>query len=108
LRATSRISEKSDRFAKTIVFCLDQEHAEEMRRALNKWNADLARSTRTMLHVSFPTKATSVDPILAASWSWKRKHQRFQERAGRLESAKAIAPGSAPGLLLFFDESTHS
>lgn len=34
---------KSDRFAKTIVFCVDQEHAEEMRRALNNCNADLVR-----------------------------------------------------------------
>jgi type I restriction enzyme R subunit len=34
---------KSDRFAKTIVFCADQEHAEEMRRALNNCNVDLAR-----------------------------------------------------------------
>jgi len=34
---------KSDRFAKTIVFCADQEHAEEMRRALNNCNADLAK-----------------------------------------------------------------
>jgi len=34
---------KSDRFAKTIVFCADQEHAEEMRRVLNNCNADLAK-----------------------------------------------------------------
>jgi type I restriction enzyme R subunit len=34
---------KTDRFAKTIVFCVDQEHAEEMRRALNNENADLTR-----------------------------------------------------------------
>jgi type I restriction enzyme R subunit len=34
---------KSDRFAKTIVFCVDQEHAEEMRRALNNCNADLVK-----------------------------------------------------------------
>lgn len=33
---------KSDRFAKTIVFCVDQEHASEMRTALNNLNADLA------------------------------------------------------------------
>ena len=33
---------KTDRFAKTIVFCVDQEHADEMRRALNNLNADLA------------------------------------------------------------------
>jgi transposase InsO family protein len=32
---------KSDRFAKTIVFCLDQKHASEMRAALNDLNADL-------------------------------------------------------------------
>ena len=33
---------QTDRFAKTIVFCVDQEHASEMRRALNNLNADLA------------------------------------------------------------------
>lgn len=34
---------KTDRFAKTIVFCVDQEHAEEMRKALNNCNADIAK-----------------------------------------------------------------
>lgn len=34
---------KTDRFAKTIVFCVDQEHAEEMRHALSKLNADLTQ-----------------------------------------------------------------
>lgn len=33
--------QRTDRFAKTIVFCVDQEHADEMRRALNNLNADL-------------------------------------------------------------------
>jgi type I restriction enzyme R subunit len=33
----------TDRFAKTLVFCVDQEHADEMRRALNNLNADLTR-----------------------------------------------------------------
>jgi len=33
----------TDRFAKTIVFCVDQEHADEMRRALANLNADLVR-----------------------------------------------------------------
>ncbi|MEO6422658.1 MAG: DEAD/DEAH box helicase family protein [Candidatus Nitrotoga sp.] len=33
---------RTDRFAKTIVFCVDQEHADEMRRALSNLNADLA------------------------------------------------------------------
>ncbi len=34
---------KTDRFAKTIVFCVDQEHAEDMRKALNNWNLDLVQ-----------------------------------------------------------------
>ena len=34
---------KTNRFDKTIVFCVDQEHASEMRAALNNLNADLAR-----------------------------------------------------------------
>lgn len=33
----------TDRFAKTIVFCVDQEHADEMRRALSNLNADLVK-----------------------------------------------------------------
>jgi type I restriction enzyme, R subunit len=33
----------TDRFAKTIVFCVDQEHASQMRRALHNANADLAK-----------------------------------------------------------------
>lgn len=32
---------KTDRFAKTIVFCVDQEHASEMRQSLNNLNSDL-------------------------------------------------------------------
>ncbi len=34
---------KTDRYAKTIVFCVDQEHADEMRRAIGNLNADLVR-----------------------------------------------------------------
>ncbi len=32
---------RTDRFAKTIVFCVDQEHASEMRQALHNLNSDL-------------------------------------------------------------------
>ena len=35
---------KTDRFAKTIVFCVDQEHASEMRRELSNLNSDLVAS----------------------------------------------------------------
>jgi type I restriction enzyme R subunit len=34
---------KTDRFAKTIVFCVDQEHALEIKTALNNLNADLVQ-----------------------------------------------------------------
>lgn len=34
---------KTDSMAKTIVFCVDSEHADQMRRAMNNQNADLAR-----------------------------------------------------------------
>lgn len=36
---------QTDRFAKTIVFCVDQEHASEMRRALSNLNSDLVRTS---------------------------------------------------------------
>lgn len=35
--------QRTDPLAKTIVFCVDSEHAEQMRMALNNANADLAR-----------------------------------------------------------------
>lgn len=34
---------RTDRFAKTIVFCVNQEHADQMRRALHNANADLVK-----------------------------------------------------------------
>lgn len=45
---------KTDRLAKTIVFCVDQEHADEMRRALNNLNADLVQQ-----HPDFVCRVTS-------------------------------------------------
>jgi type I restriction enzyme, R subunit len=42
-RHFTRFLRQTDPFAKTIVFCVDQEHADEMRRALNNLNADLVR-----------------------------------------------------------------
>lgn len=35
---------KTDRHSKTIVFCVDQEHADQMRRALNNLNADIVQN----------------------------------------------------------------
>ena len=52
-RLTDFLSE-TDRFAKTIVFCVDQEHASEMRAALSNLNADLAKD-----HPNFVVRITS-------------------------------------------------
>jgi type I restriction enzyme, R subunit len=40
-RHLTNFLKKADRFAKTIVFCVDQDHASEMRQALLNLNADL-------------------------------------------------------------------
>jgi len=42
-RHLTEFMKKNGRFDKTIVFCVDQEHADEMRRLLNNLNADLVR-----------------------------------------------------------------
>jgi type I restriction enzyme R subunit len=42
-RHLAEFMKKTDRFAKTIVFCVDQEHADEMRRASSNLNADLVQ-----------------------------------------------------------------
>ena len=53
-RHLSEFLNKTGRFDKTIVFCVDQEHADEMRRALNNLNADLARQ-----HSDYVCRVTS-------------------------------------------------
>lgn len=45
---------KTDRYAKTIVFCVDQEHADEMRRALVNLNSDLVK-----VHPDYVCRVTS-------------------------------------------------
>jgi type I restriction enzyme R subunit len=42
-RNLSDFLKKTDRFGKTIVFCVDQEHAEEMRKAINNCNIDIVK-----------------------------------------------------------------
>jgi type I restriction enzyme, R subunit len=39
----SEFLKNTDRYGKTIVFCVDQEHAEEMRKALNNCNTDITK-----------------------------------------------------------------
>jgi type I restriction enzyme R subunit len=42
-RHITNFLKKTDRFAKTIIFCVDQEHANDMRRELNNLNADIVQ-----------------------------------------------------------------
>ena len=42
-RHLTEFLKKNDPFAKTIVFCVDQEHADEMRHALNNLNAEIVQ-----------------------------------------------------------------
>lgn len=42
-RNATEFLKNTDRFGKTIVFCVDQEHAEEMRKALNNLNTDITK-----------------------------------------------------------------
>jgi len=46
----------TDRYAKTIVFCVDQEHADEMRRALSNRNSDLVRT-----HADYACRVTAAE-----------------------------------------------
>jgi type I restriction enzyme R subunit len=47
---------RTDRFAKTIIFCVDQEHADEMRRAIANQNQDLMQK-----HGNYVCRVTSAD-----------------------------------------------
>lgn len=67
---------KTDRLAKTIVFCVDQEHADEMRRELNNLNSDL-----TKVYPDYVCRVTAAEGDIG------RGHlSRFQE----LETASPV------------------
>ncbi len=52
-KVTEFLKETSDRFAKTIVFCVDEEHAARMRQALINENADLvAQNGRYVMRIT--------------------------------------------------------
>jgi type I restriction enzyme R subunit len=78
---------KTDRFAKTIAFCVDQEHASEMRTALNNLNADLVQQ-----YPDYVCRVTADEGDIG------RGHmQRFQDvengRAWRVPAAELLAAG---------------
>nr|WP_242057231.1 DEAD/DEAH box helicase family protein [Pseudalkalibacillus hwajinpoensis] len=53
----SQFLKKSDRFAKTIIFCVDIDHAERMRRALGNENSDLvAQNDKYIMRITGDNK----------------------------------------------------
>ena len=65
----TKFMKRTDRFAKTIVFCANQEHADEMRRALNNLNKDLVQK-----HPDYCARVTSEEGKIG-----KGHLSRFQE-----------------------------
>ena len=68
-RHLSDFLKRNDRFAKTVVFCVNQEHADEMRRELNNLNADLVQA-----YPDYVTRVTSEEGKVG-----RRHLGRFQE-----------------------------
>ena len=50
---------KGDRHGKTIIFCVDQEHAEDMRKALNNCNTDITRK-----HLDYVVRVVSDEGLV--------------------------------------------
>lgn len=68
-RHLTEFLKQTDRFAKTIVFCVDQEHADEMRQLLNNLNADLVKD-----HPDYVCRVTADEKEIG-----KGHLSRFQE-----------------------------
>ena len=68
---------RTNRFDKTIVFCVDQEHALDMRKALNNLNADQSK-----IHVHYVARLSVMNTLLGVgTWiiskTLKKKHPLF-------------------------------
>lgn len=68
-RHLTEFMKKTDRFAKTIIFCVDQEHADDMRRALNNLNVDLVQQ-----HPDYVCRVTSDEGAIGRGYL-----SRFQD-----------------------------
>ena len=80
---------KTDHFAKTIVFCVDQEHASEMRTALNNLNADLVGSTGDRLSRRAAARRRSLPGLclprhIRRGRNWTRPHGPLSGRGNAL------------------------
>jgi type I restriction enzyme R subunit len=62
-RHVNEFLKNTDRFAKTIIFCVDQEHAGEMRRQLHNLNRDITRQ-----HLNYVVRITSAEGDVGRGW----------------------------------------
>ena len=61
-RKVTEFLKETDRYAKTIVFCIDIDHAERMRQALMNLNADLvAKDSRYVMRITGDEKAGKME-----------------------------------------------
>ena len=102
---TEFLKESGDRFQKTIVFCVDQEHAARMRQALINENPDLVRRKPAATSCESPATITEgqdqlgnfIDP--EAKYPGPRDHlpacsplASMRRRAGSSSSTGQSAP----------------
>jgi type I restriction enzyme R subunit len=68
-RRVTDFLKQTDRFSKTIIFCVDQEHANEIRAAINNLNADLVKD-----HADYAVRITADEGEIG-----RGKLSQFQE-----------------------------
>jgi type I restriction enzyme, R subunit len=84
-RHLTQFLQKTDRFAKTIVFCVDQEHASEMRTALSNLNGDLAAQ-----HSDYVCRVTADEGDVGRGHlgGSRTSRPRFRRSSRRLSSSR--------------------
>jgi len=85
-KITEFLKESGDRFQKTIVFCVDEEHAARMRQALINENADLVRKMRA-------TSCASPSATRKAGPAWQFLDRT--EISGVVTTSRSSRPASA-------------
>jgi type I restriction enzyme, R subunit len=88
-KITELLKESGDRYQKTIVFCVDQEHAARMRQALVNENADLvAENQRYVMRITGSDKEGQSNSAISSTRNqnipcWSRPHACSQPASTR-------------------------
>ena len=81
-RVTEFLKESGDRFQKTILFCVDQEHAARMRQALVNENSDLASREPPLRHADHRQRPRRAGPARQLHRSRSRPIRSSSRRHG--------------------------